>query len=221
MRLVRLLPDRWRSLFHEVLKFGTVGGINTIINYAVFNTLVLTVLVTGQLKATIIAATIATISSYLMNRYWTYRDRPRSAMHRESALFFLFNATGLLIELGALGVAKYGFGITGLLALNVAKTVGLFLGTVFRFWSYRTFVFKTAPPSPPAAPAVAAIPAAETSPAGSAVLRAAAADVDDVDDDLDELVPLGQISASLDAALAAEFAIELEAADRRPAARGA
>ncbi|HEX5595044.1 MAG TPA: GtrA family protein, partial [Micromonosporaceae bacterium] len=158
MRLVRLLPERWHSLVHEALKFGTVGGINTLINYAVFNTLILTVLVTGQLKATIIASIIATISSYLMNRYWTYRDRPRSALHRESALFFLFNATGLLIELGALSVAKYGFGITGLLALNVAKTIGLLLGTVFRFWSYRTFVFKSAP-SRPAAAGTAAVPA--------------------------------------------------------------
>lgn len=145
MRLVRLLPERWQKFIHEALKFGVVGGINTVINYAVFNALALTVFSDGQLKATVIATIVATITSYLMNRHWTYRDRPKSALRREYALFFLFNATGLLIELGVLALAKYGFGFTGLLALNVAKTGGVLLGTLFRFWSYRTFVFQPAP----------------------------------------------------------------------------
>lgn len=130
----------------EALKFGVVGGINTVVNYAVFNALALTILVNGQLKATIIATIVATISSYLMNRHWTYRDRPKSTLRREYTLFFLFNGIGLLIELCVLGLAKYGLGITNLLALNVVKTIGLVLGTLFRFWSYRTFVFRPAPP---------------------------------------------------------------------------
>lgn len=148
MRLVRLLPERWQKFLHEALKFGAVGGINTVVNYAVFNALALTVLANGQLKATVIATVVSTTTSYLMNRHWTYRDRPRSALRREYLLFFFFNAAGLAIELAVLAGAKYGLGLTGLLALNAAKTVGLALGTVFRFWSYRTFVFQPALPSP-------------------------------------------------------------------------
>jgi putative flippase GtrA len=146
MPLVRLLPERWQKFIHEALKFGLVGGINTVINYAVFNALALTVFVDGQLKATVVATIVATITSYLMNRHWTYRDRPKSAMQREYALFFLFNGVGLLIELGVLAAAKYGLGVTGLLALNIAKTGGVVLATLFRFWSYRTFVFQPAAP---------------------------------------------------------------------------
>ncbi|MFC4020597.1 GtrA family protein [Micromonospora sp. GCM10011542] len=147
MRLVRLLPERWQKFIHEALKFGIVGGINTVINYAVFNALALTVFADGQLKATVIATVVATITSYLMNRHWTYRDRPKSALRREYVLFFLFNATGLLIELGVLAAAKYGLGMTSLLALNVAKTGGVLLATLFRFWSYRTFVFQPVTPT--------------------------------------------------------------------------
>ena len=147
MPLVRLLPERWQKFIHEALKFGLVGGINTAINYAVFNALALTIFVDGQLKATVIATVVATITSYLMNRHWTYRDRPKSAMQREYALFFLFNGVGLLIELGVLAAAKYGLGMTSLLALNVAKTGGVVLATLFRFWSYRTFVFQPAAPA--------------------------------------------------------------------------
>ncbi|MBG6067930.1 polysaccharide synthesis protein GtrA [Micromonospora ureilytica] len=147
MRLVRLLPERWQKFIHEALKFGIVGGINTVINYAVFNALALTVFVNGQLKATVIATIVATITSYLMNRHWTYRDRPKSALRREYLLFFLFNGAGLLIELGAVAAAKYGLGVHGLLALNLAKTVGVMLATLFRFWSYRTFVFQPVAPA--------------------------------------------------------------------------
>ncbi|MET8091900.1 GtrA family protein [Micromonospora sp. NPDC005220] len=146
MRLVRLLPERWQKFIHEAFKFGIVGGINTVINYAVFNALALTVFVNGQLKATVIATIVATITSYLMNRHWTYRDRPKSALRREYLLFFLFNGAGLLIELGAVAAAKYGLGVHGLLGLNLAKTVGVLLATLFRFWSYRTFVFQPVAP---------------------------------------------------------------------------
>ncbi|MFD0741777.1 GtrA family protein [Phytohabitans flavus] len=145
MRLVRLLPERWQKFLKEALKFGAVGGVNTVVNYALFNALVLTVLADGQLKATVIATIVATTSSYFMNRHWTFRDRSKSAMRREYSLFFLFNAAGLFIELGVLAVAKYGLDIHGLLALNLVKTVGLVLGMTFRFWSYRTFVFKPQP----------------------------------------------------------------------------
>ncbi|MCF0096564.1 hypothetical protein B0E54_05431 [Micromonospora sp. MH99] len=147
MRLVRLLPERWQKFINEALKFGIVGGINTVINYAVFNVLALTVFVNGQLKATVIATVVATITSYLMNRHWTYRDRPKSALRREYVLFFLFNGAGLLIELGAVAAAKYGLGVHGLLGLNVAKTAGVLLATLFRFWSYRTFVFQPVSPT--------------------------------------------------------------------------
>jgi putative flippase GtrA len=155
MRLVRVLPERWHKLVHEAFKFGLVGGANTIINYAVFNALALTIWQNGQLKATVIATIVATITSYFMNRHWTYRDRPKSAMRRETTLFVLFNATGLVIELGVLAVAKYGLDIHHLLALNVFKTLGLAIATVFRFWSYRTFVFRPAPAVPGPALALA------------------------------------------------------------------
>ncbi|BCJ58582.1 GtrA family protein [Micromonospora endophytica] len=146
MPLVRLLPERWQKFLHEALKFGLVGGINTVINYAVFNALALTVFVNGQLKATVVATIVATITSYLMNRHWTYRDRPKSALRREYVLFFFFNGVGLLIELGVLAAAKYGLDINSLLALNIAKTGGVVLATLFRFWAYRTFVFQPAAP---------------------------------------------------------------------------
>ncbi|HET8661449.1 MAG TPA: GtrA family protein [Micromonosporaceae bacterium] len=145
MRLDRFVPERFRRLIHEALKFGAVGGINAVINFAVFNALILTLFAQSQLKANVIATVVATTASYLMNRHWTFRHRSRSAMHREYVLFFLLNGVGLVIELAVLGAAKYGFALTSILALNIAKIIGVGFGTVFRFWAYRSFVFRALP----------------------------------------------------------------------------
>jgi len=88
--------SRWRGLIHELAKFGTIGVINLVINFAVFNLLILTVLADGQLKAKAAATVVATTCAYFMNRHWTYRDRPKSTLRREYSLFFFFNLVGLV-----------------------------------------------------------------------------------------------------------------------------
>jgi len=211
-----MLPDRWQKFIHEALTFGAVGGINTVINYGVFNALALTIFATGQLKATVIATVVATTSSYLMNRHWTYRDRPKSAMRREYTLFFLLNGAGLVIELGALALAKYGLGIDGLLALNVAKTGGLALATVFRFWSYRTFVFRPATAGSAPTADGPAVDGAGLDTGG----RLSNPQSPTSDSTIEQLAPFeAEFTDSLDVALEAELAVELDAADRRPASR--
>ncbi len=199
MRPDWLSISRWRGLIHELAKFGTIGVINLVINFAVFNLLILTVLADGQLKAKAAATVVATTCAYFMNRHWTYRDRPKSTLRREYSLFFFFNLVGLVIEVAVVGLAKYGFSITHLLALNVFTAVGIGLGTIFRFWAYRTHVFKLEPVTQPIVAQHVAEPAATIAqPAATATV--AAADIalalmvtsrDDGDSDLnDELTEI-------------------------------
>jgi putative flippase GtrA len=161
---VRAWYDRWRRLIGEAWRFGVVGAANVGVNFVAFNALALTLFPDGELKANIVATAIATTSSYLMNRGWTFRHRKTSRISREYVLFFLFNALGLAIELAVMGAVKYGLGLTSLLALNLAKAAGLGLGTVFRFWTYRTFVFAgqavLAPAAAPVTTPVTALAAA-------------------------------------------------------------
>jgi putative flippase GtrA len=148
---------RWRTVLGEAWRFGIVGAANVAINFVVFNALALTLFPDGELKANVVATAFATTTSYLMNRAWTFRHRRTSRIRREYVLFAAFNVAGLAIELAVMGLAKYGLGLVSLWALNLAKAGGLGLGTVFRFWTYRTFVFRHAParitpvPAPPAA----------------------------------------------------------------------
>jgi len=85
---------------------------------------------------------LAVTFAYFGNRHWTFRHRDRSGLGREYALFFMLNAVGLLIALTCLFFSHYVLGLQGPLADNVsANGVGLALGTTFRFWSYRKWVF--------------------------------------------------------------------------------
>ncbi|WP_348651080.1 GtrA family protein [Micromonospora sp. WMMD812] len=148
--LVRALLDRFGHLVHELSKFATVGGIAFLIDFALFNYLTTAQgleQVTAKTISTVIAATVA----FLGNRFWTWRHRQRNNPAREYALFFFFNGVGLGIAVACLALSRYGLGsiwpdvFQTPLADNIASfVVGTGLGTLFRFWSYRRFVFVEA-----------------------------------------------------------------------------
>jgi putative flippase GtrA len=84
---------------------------------------------------------VAATSSFFMNRHWTFRHRARTGLRREYTLFFLLNGVGLLIANACILVVEQGFGKTGPLWFNLAQVAGLALGMVFRFTTYKRWVF--------------------------------------------------------------------------------
>ncbi len=138
------LRRRVDRLWREVAKFGAVGGAALLVNLFVFN---LMRHVTGLqvVRASVIATVVAIVFNYIGFRYFTYRDRDKGGRTRELTLFLLFSAVGLVIENGVLYLATYGFGWDSPLQSNVFKFLGIGVATLFRFWSYRTWVFRTLP----------------------------------------------------------------------------
>ncbi|MFI9614808.1 GtrA family protein [Streptomyces sp. NPDC052023] len=133
-----------RRLVREVARFGAVGGAGLLVNLLVFN-LVRHVTELQVVRASVIATVVAIAFNYLGFRYFTYRDRDKSGRTREMTLFLLFSAVGLVIENGVLYVATYGFGWDSPLQSNVFKFLGIGVATLFRFWSYRSWVFRALP----------------------------------------------------------------------------
>lgn len=133
-----------QRLVREVVKFGAVGGAGVLVNLGVFN-LVRHVSDLPVVRASIIATVVAIVFNYVGFRYWTYRDRDKSGRTKELTLFLLFSAIGLVIENGVLYLATYGFGWDSPLQSNVFKFVGIGVATLFRFWSYRSWVFRALP----------------------------------------------------------------------------
>ncbi|GHH01983.1 GtrA family protein [Streptomyces rubradiris] len=136
--------ERLQRLVREMAKFGAVGGAGVLVNLGVFN-LVRNMSDLPVVRASIIATVVAIVFNYVGFRYWTYRDRDKGGRTRELVLFLLFSAAGLVIENGVLYLATYGFGWDTPLQSNVFKFVGIGVATLFRFWSYRTWVFRTLP----------------------------------------------------------------------------
>jgi putative flippase GtrA len=136
-------------VYREMVKFGAVGLLAFVVDLYVYN-----VLRTGvwpvddaplhdkPLLSKVISVAVATVVAWLGNRYWTFRHRRRSAPRAEFVLFVVMNIGGLAIALGCLWFSHYLLDLTSPLADNISgNVIGLGLGTLFRFWAYRQFVF--------------------------------------------------------------------------------
>lgn len=140
VRTLLRLYYRLGQLVRELLKFGVVGSVALVVDVSLFNVLLRATdkPLTSKTVSTVVATTVA----YAGNRLWTFRRRSRSKVRREYTLFFLLNGIGLAIALGCLATSHYLLDLTSRLSDNIAaNVVGLGLGTAFRFWSYRRFVF--------------------------------------------------------------------------------
>lgn len=140
------LISPFAGLIREFSKFGVVGLIALVVDVGLFNLLMFAggegPLSEKPLTAKAIAVIVATTVSYALNRNWTFSHRGRTGVAREYGLFFLLNGIAMGIALTCLWFSHYALGLTSPLADNIsANVVGLVLGTLFRFWSYRKFVF--------------------------------------------------------------------------------
>ena len=145
------VSDLWR----EIAKFGIVGLSGLVIDIGLFNILRFYgpdgqgPMYDRPISSKIISVAVATTFAYAGNRYWTFRHRGRGNIGREYLLFFGLNAIAMSIAVGCLWFSHYIMGWTSALADNIsANVVGLGLGTLFRFWSYRKFVFPAIPNDP-------------------------------------------------------------------------
>jgi len=139
--VARGLYERFRLLVHEAAKFGTVG-VFAFLTATIGTNLLHFRAGLGPLTANVIATVAGTFVAFFGNRYWTFRHRGRTSFGREYVLFFVLNGVGLLISVACLWFSHYALGLTSAVADNIsANVVGLALGTIFRFWSYRRWVF--------------------------------------------------------------------------------
>jgi putative flippase GtrA len=142
-------------LVREMLKFGLVGAVAFVIDFGGYNLLVYGPHLLGlvgegttegilhdkPLTAKIISAVAATLVAWLGNRLWTFRHRRNRQASHELALFLFFNAVAMVISVVCLGLSRYVLGLDSQLSDNLTNIFGIAIGTLFRFWSYRKFVF--------------------------------------------------------------------------------
>ena len=140
MTALRGLYVRFRQLIHEFAKFGIIGVIGLIITNGGY--ILLHSHGVGPVTSTTIATIVATTVAYIGNRYWSFAHRERTSVPREGLIFFVLNGIGLLIQDAVVAFNSYILHLEHhKLAEFLALNIGIALATIFRFWSYRKFVW--------------------------------------------------------------------------------
>ena len=140
MSLIRDYYFRFQVLVHEVAKFGVVGLAGFVVQLGVQNALH-SGLKVGPLISLTVAYILATVVTFLGNRHWAFKHRQGKGLRHETLMFVFLNAIALGIQEAVVAIVHYGMNQTGGVAFNIATLLGIGLGTIFRLWSYRKFVF--------------------------------------------------------------------------------
>ncbi|MBV9593462.1 MAG: GtrA family protein [Actinobacteria bacterium] len=132
------LRGSWRILLKEISAFGLIGLIALIIDLAIFKELS----PHGALKAKCVSTVVSTTVAYFGNRYLSFSHRARTSIGRETGFFFGINLITLGFSELILAVFVYGFDQPhGGIVIQIVNVGTIGLGTIFRFWSYKRFVF--------------------------------------------------------------------------------
>jgi len=144
VNLVATLYKRFQQLIHEGAKFCVIGGMGAIVTLGGADILH-NHLGENKYLAITISTLVATFVTFVGNRYWTFRHRSGKGTTHESVMFFVLNGVGLLIGYGCIWLVQDAIGLGGALWYDFANFLGLVFGTLFRFWSYRKWVWHAQP----------------------------------------------------------------------------
>jgi putative flippase GtrA len=134
------------DLIPELAKFGVVGLIGSVIDLGGAAYLHGAEGI-GPMFSKAISLIAATVVTYLGSRFWTFRHRVNQALLREGMLFVALNVVGLVIAEAVIAFVSYGLDMKHVLAYNAASVVGTGLGTIFRYFSYKKWVFLADTPA--------------------------------------------------------------------------
>lgn len=143
----------------EAAAFLVIGGLAFLVDAATYNLLVFWIDGRGPMFdqpiwAKIIAIVVASIVTYVGNRYWTFNQRHLPHRWSRYVLFVIVNLIAIGLQLGCLAFSRYVLGLDSVLADNIAGTfIGQALATVFRFVTYDRWVFPHHEQAPEPRPA--------------------------------------------------------------------
>ncbi len=140
-----------RAWLWEMARFLAVGGLSFVVDLGLFNVLIYGpghVLGHKPLTAKIISVTLATLVSWVGNRYWTFSEHKTSRGGRELVIYGAINVVGALVPVGTLAFSRYTLGLAGPLADNVSTVLGIAAATVLRYVGYKKWVFTGSAAAP-------------------------------------------------------------------------
>ena len=145
VRESKLYADLHRhEIVRQFVKYAIVGAINVVIQLAFFNGL--RIAGVHRIPASTVAAVVTSITSFALNKVWSFRDSNASRVHRQYLRFSLFTLVGLAIFTGAFRLLLIPLEQYGRLGENAAFILAIPAAVVWNFTSYRRWTFNRAAP---------------------------------------------------------------------------
>jgi putative flippase GtrA len=146
--LAAAAPARpWHASLWQVMRFGIVGGLNTMIDILVFN-IILFCLPT-QVPALLVlynacAYTLGALNSFLLNKYWTFQHT--KAIKRKEVMYFMLVTTfGILCNSALVALISSSISHSMLrntfIWANTAKVLAILGTSTLSYLGMRLWVF--------------------------------------------------------------------------------
>ena len=100
----------------------------------------------GATTAAVIASVVATVPSYLMSRYWIWKDAKRTKVGRQLVLYWAVSAASILLTGLATGAIAHHIPANHSFHLALVGVAFFFVNVVFwfvKFVIYHKFIFPT------------------------------------------------------------------------------
>lgn len=121
----------------EILRFGIVGGLNTIIDFLVFTILIYIIGLKPGLSQSI-SYSVGAINSFILNKKWTFKIKKSDKLLQEIIRFVIINGISLVVSTGAMVLITVNF----LLNAFLAKIFIIILTQVINYFGYKFLVFN-------------------------------------------------------------------------------
>ncbi|MDD4606721.1 MAG: GtrA family protein [Patescibacteria group bacterium] len=139
MQVIRQYLQQNKNL-QQFIRFSLVGVLNTCLDFLVYTGLTRLISFFSQcyLIANFISFVCAVISSYILNKNWTFQDKSKQGNSLKFSKFILVASVGLILnELILFSLVKY-VGMYDLLA----KAMATILVLIWNFMASKYLVFK-------------------------------------------------------------------------------
>ena len=123
--------------YARLVRYLFAGGCGAAVNLGIFIVLIhLTAI--WYLAASVIAFSLSIVVSFLMQKYWTFRDRSNDRIHAQAALYFAITGLNLLINT----LLIYLFVHYAHLHYIIAQIIASVLIAVESYFAYQRFIFE-------------------------------------------------------------------------------
>lgn len=126
----------FKALAAQMLKFGLVGIVNTLITLAVIY-IASSIFHVHYIAANVIGYTLGFLNSYICNKLWTFKSK--GPVRSETLRFIAVTGFCYLLQLGFLVMLKEGVAINK----DLAQLFAMVFYTVINFFGHRFFTFSS------------------------------------------------------------------------------